>query len=192
MSRLIRPVRGLVLTAAMVGGLAMTSAARAELLDRTVIGSWRGGALTKDGVVTQCVLASPVAATPPGGAFAAFQSISRASGFAFAVDDKAMPQELGHQVEVSMAIDGRPVDGVDGKAVGPTVVAAYPKQAGGLKSQLAAGHSISFGYAGVTHVIALTDEPKILGWLDDCARTHGLGNASFDQGRAEEEKKLGN
>ena len=181
----------LALAAAALLAVSLTPA-RAELIDKTSIGAWKGGAISRDGVVNQCILAQSVAAAPPSGGYVVFQSISRASGFAVAVDDRGLPQQPGQHVDVVLSLDGTALPGVEGKAVGASVVAAYPPDAAEAGRGLAAAKSVTLAFAGVAHDIPLGEEARVMAWLTGCARTHGLAAAAFNAGRDEAEKQLGN
>jgi hypothetical protein len=182
--------------AVAAGGIlvALAGAAAADVLDAVKIGRWNGGALNLNGAVTQCVVASRFkGAGGPTDArtYSVFHSVSRAAGFAIAIQDMTLKLEPGRSMAVRLKLDGAEFAKVEGKAVGPNVVAFYPADAARLKADLAKTTSVVAEIDNVPYGYPAEEVGEVVAWLDGCAGRHGLAGAGFDKGREDEERKLG-
>lgn len=188
------PARSLSAAFAVLVTVAATGEARAQLAEVFKSGRWNGGAIAREGAVTQCVLASRFkgAAGPTDArTYAVLQSVSRAAGLAIAVQDKTWRLEPGRAVPVKLAIDGQDLAGVEGKAVSADVVAIYPADAAALKAALSGATSVIATIENVPYGYPADGSREVMDWLAGCANRNGFAASGFEKGRAEEERKLG-
>lgn len=174
--------------------LLVPSTASAQVQDPIKVGRWNGGALVRNGEATQCIVASRFKGAPgPTDAkiYAVIQSISRTSGLAVAFQDKDLKLEPGRAVEVELTIDGQRFAEVEGKAVGPDVVAVYPRDPAAFRAAYAGATAVVARFAGTTYGYPAEGSAEVIAALQACADRHGFAPTTFDAGRAEEEKKLG-
>ncbi|MEJ1161296.1 hypothetical protein [Prosthecomicrobium sp. N25] len=184
-------VRILAAGAAVALWALSAASAGADVIDAVKIGRWNGGALASNGTVTQCVLASRFkGAAADARNYVVFYSVSRASGFAIAIQDPQLQLEPGRAMTVKLTLDGDEPTSFDGKAVGPNVVAFYPGDAQRLKAGLAKATAVVPEVDAVPYAYPTEGAGEIVAWLDACAARHGFADSGFEKGRAEEERKL--